>query len=45
MRDDKNPTCNYYYHTDNKGETRLKLKEIHKTPKIFWKKVIIFEKD
>ena len=27
MRDDKNPTCNYYYHTDNKGETRLKLKD------------------
>lgn len=27
MRTDKNPTCNYYYHTDKKGITRLKLKD------------------
>ena len=27
IRPDKNPTCNYYYSTDNRGETRLRLKD------------------
>ena len=27
VREDNNPTCNYYYYTDKKGETRLKLSD------------------
>jgi hypothetical protein len=27
MRKDNNPTCNYYYYEDNKGEIRLKLRD------------------
>ncbi len=27
VREDNNPTCNYYYYTDKKGEVRLKLSD------------------